>query len=442
MPRNTEQPSLRRRIGLAVAATAILVWLLGAVVTVWIAWQETGEVLDGQLEQTARFIATLPTEEFEEYDHQLTPPRRAQSRYEPVLGFQVWSREGRLLFASPDVAPAPHPGTGALNVTRDVGAGGATWRAHALAADRTGHVIQVQERRQPAAHFVAHVAETFARSALVFIPLVAVLAGLAVRHVLRPIDRLRGEVAARGPHTEAPIQRAGVPQEMTGLVESINDLAARHARLLGTVRRFSEDAAHEMRTPLAAIRAHAQAALGDTDDDWLRGPLAQIMAESTRLAALLDQLLLLGQLDHGDHEFPFEPCDVGALARSAVAGARDVELVAPPAGPQMRCAPLLVRAALENLLANARKHGGGRLRVEVLPDATGATLAVEDDGAGVAAAEREAVFAPFYRGAGARASGSGLGLSIVARIAALHGGRAWVEPARTLAGARFVVALR
>ena len=422
-------------------AVAVLVWLLGAATTFWLARQETGELLDGQLAQTAYFVASLPTEELEEYEHRLSPPGRSQSRYEPDLGFQVWNRDGKLLFASADLPIAPRPAQNRLAVPRTVHLGEADWRAIAVTSSRTGHVVQVMAHRELGLEFATHVGAKFARSALLVVPLAVLLGGLAVRRTLRPIEALRDELSRREPGATAPLPTAGVPTELVGLIEAINGLSARHVALLGALRRFSEDAAHELRTPIASIRANAQVALGETTDEWLRAPLQLIEAESARIAALLDQLLTMGRLDHAELDLIREPTDLAALVEKVAAQAGVGDIVRPEGPALVRCVPNLIETALSNLLANARKHGGGELRVEIFAAPHGVGFAVEDDGPGVPAGLAEKLFEPFYRAPGTRAEGSGLGLSIVRRIAALHGGAVRAEAGRTRKGARLVFTL-
>ena len=429
--------SLRFRIGMAIIGVALLVWLFGAAVTVWVARQEAGEILDGQLLQTARLVATLPTEEFEEYEHQLSPPEHPHSRYEPEIGFQVWNRDGKLLFAGDGLPISARPVAGELGAARDQMPGGIQWRAVALESARTGHVVQVMAHRELGQEFAAHVTAKFARSALLAVPLALLVAAILVRQTLRPIETLRDAVAARDPATATPILVCGVPSEVAGLITAINGLAARHVELLGAVRRFAEDAAHELRTPIASIRAHAQVALGESSDEWQRAPLEYIESESARIAELLGQLLTMGQLDHAELDIAYEDRDLGSLVGefSSRQGIESISL--PVAACSVRCVPNLVEVALTNLLANARKHGGPRVRVDVFATAGSCAFAVEDDGPGVPEELRARMFEPFVRGPATRAEGSGLGLSIVRRIAALHGGSVRVEAGRTLRGARF-----
>ena len=434
----TDLRSLRSRIGLAILAVALVIWVAAAGITIWITQLETGEILDGQLIQSARLVAALPTEEFEEYEHQLSMPGRPTTRYEPDLEFQVWNLAGKLIFASMDAPPLPRPDATRLGIPHDHAVAAKVWRAVALENSRNGHVIQVMAYRGLGLEFAGHVGAKFMQSAILVIPLALLLATLAVRATLRPIERLRVEVATREPGTATPIATEKVPTEVAGLIDAINGLAKRHVELLDAVRRFSEDAAHELRTPIAAIRAHAQVALGETTDEWQRAPLEHIEAESARIGELLAQLLTMGQLGHVELGLAFETCDLGALA-GRLAAAEHVEEVMLPGAPCLqRCVPSLIEIALANLLRNARKHGGGRIRVEVSARPGANEFAIEDNGPGVPAHLRETIFEPFVRGPGTRAEGSGLGLSIVRRIAAIHGAAIRVEEAHTFKGARLV----
>jgi two-component system sensor histidine kinase QseC len=435
-----DRKSLKVRVGFALLAVALLIWAFAAAITVWVTLEETAEVLDGQLLQVARLVATLPAADFEEYDHQLNRPGPPQSPYEPGIGFQVWSRDGRNLYSSMDLPEIQRPDALLLNRHRLLDVQGREWRLIAVDNPRTGHTVQVGAYRELGWWFAVHVLDKFARSALLVVPFILLSVALAVRQALRPIEALRCAVSSRAVDKNEPIAMDNVPTEVAGLANAINGLAARYGELLGAVRRFGEDAAHELRTPIASIRAHAQVALGEAQDDWLRKPLKQIEMESAHLTLLLDQLLALGKLDHAEAELMRADVDLGTFIGTLAARAGVGNVSLPDRPYPLSVMPDLLEVAFGNLVANARKHGGSKLRVEVFANAKTAGFAIEDDGPGVPPESRQRIFDSFYRLPATRAPGSGLGLSIVQRIVAIHVGRVWVEDARTLKGARFVVA--
>lgn len=274
---------------------------------------------------------------------------------------------------------------------------------------------------------------------------VLVVAGLAswwlIRRGLRPVDRmvdtaaaiaggdLSRRVAGGDPRTE--LGRLGVAlNEMLGQIEQGVDERVRNEERL---RRFVADAAHELRTPLTSVRGYAelyrQGALADAGD--LTKAMGRIEAEGGRMARLVDDLLLLARLDR-QLALECEPVDLGDVAREAV---EDFAVVEPghPVTTEIAGAAVVtgdavrLRQVFDNLLANVRVHtpAGTAVRVSVRTDRGQAVVAVEDDGPGVAEADRARVFERFWRGDPSRVrktGGTGLGLAIVASLVEAHAG--------------------
>jgi two-component system OmpR family sensor kinase len=301
--------------------------------------------------------------------------------------------------------------------------------------------------------------------ATVAVLLLAGLIGLwLVRVGLRPLDHMAdtAEAIAGGD----PTRRVGVEgggTEVARLGQAMN--AAFDARQASEerLRRFVADASHELRTPLTSIRGYAElfraGALGRPEDgavspaqsDARAQALRRIEDEAARMGGLIDDLLLLARLDQG-RPFDRRPVDLSVLAADAVADARAVEpgraVTFEATGPVMveGDEPRL-RQVLANLLANTSEHTPPGTPVHVRLDVLGrdAVLEVADEGPGLPVEQAGLAFDRFWRADEARGhhtgqvGGSGLGLSIVAAVAAAHGGRAWVaDPGRP--GARFCVA--
>lgn len=213
-------------------------------------------------------------------------------------------------------------------------------------------------------------------------------------------------------------------------------------------KRLVADAAHELRTPLTAMRAVIDTTLRrERSPDELREALTTIRSEVDRLATLATELLDLAVLRQAEKRR--EPTDVAVAVRAAVASLRPlaeergIELAVDASdGAIVRALPDQVRRAVENLIANALRFATPASTVRVVVDrtATRVNIRVEDDGEGVAIEDREAIFEPFRRGAGASGRGAGLGLAIVRDVARRHAGEAWVESSDS-GGTRFVLAL-
>jgi two-component system sensor histidine kinase QseC len=286
--------------------------------------------------------------------------------------------------------------------------------------------------------------------ALLFgVPLLGVLVWLVVGAAVRPLAHLGNEVSRRGPGDLHPLPDGGVPMEVNPLVDRLNALFARISASMQAERRFTSHAAHELRTPIAAIRAQAEVARESIDPAAREIALAHVIEGCDRAARLVDQMLLLARIDERASQ------DGPATSRLDQAAARVIADLAPAAlenGVTLELATdeavsvaldsALLDVLLRNLLDNAVRHGGppGPVTVSCNQDADGARLEVADRGPGVDEAELAQLGRRFYRASSARGPGSGLGLSIVERIAQGCGGM--VRYRRGTAGGGFVVELR
>ena len=289
-----------------------------------------------------------------------------------------------------------------------------------------------------------------AASALLFSGLVAGSTWVAVRLALRPVRRLRLAAAALPEGERLPVPAAA--DELRGLATALNELLARRDSSAEMLRRFTGDAAHELRSPVASIRTQAEVAVAHPDAALSAETLADIAAESERLTVLLGDLLALARADAGERQPP-RPVDLAAAARSAAAraaggsrpGSRPVDIrVVAPTAVVVPAAPADVDRVLDNLVRNAVRHAGAMVRISVLPHARAARIWVDDDGEGVPVEHRELVFRRFHRVAtdrardGDRAGGAGLGLALVAETVRRYGGAVAVATSPE-GGARFEV---
>lgn len=304
-----------------------------------------------------------------------------------------------------------------------------------------------------AAHFAkerneiaGEIAEQLLKPMLYALPTLALLLVIAIGFALAPLRQLARDVAERGPDRLDPLPLDSLPAEVAPLVTRLNSLFADIVRSLDNERRFTADAAHELRTPLAALKAQAQVALASVDDSERRHALTQILVGCDRATHLVVQLLTLARLDAGTPH-PMQDAALRQIAEEVLATSagdaieRHCDLVLGDGDATVRGDPLLLQVLLRNLVDNALRHGGSTLiEVSIAAQGAQAVLTVSDNGRGIAATELERVQQRFYRGAnavrldtvpgaGARghnfssSQGSGLGLSIVKRIVELHQGR-------------------
>lgn len=418
------KPSLRRRLLLLLSGTVLAAWLATAVFTYFDARKEIGEMLDAHLAQSAGLIAAQLEHELDD-DHESTVPR--QYRHERKIAFQVWDKKGRLRLRSasaPEVRlQSQSEGYG------DAVIDGKRWRIFSRWDESRHYLVQVGERYELREELAESVASHLLHPLYFALPALALLIWLAVGAGLAPLAGIAREVARRAPDNLAPLDAGNAPREISPLIAALNALFDRLRTSLEQERRFTADAAHELRTPLAAVKTQAQVALGATSDGERGRALANVVSGTDRASRLIEQLLVLARLDPQTALPSGQAVDLRALAQQGVA---EIAPAAAGKGVEVGLAPgdaapvagdaVLLAVLLRNLLDNAVRYtpAGGEVDVSLrrAPDAV--TLVVADNGPGIPEAERGKAFDRFHRILGSGEEGSGLGLSIVRRIAELH----------------------
>ena len=415
--------SLSRRLLLLSLAAVAVVWVASSIFAVVRVRHEAGELLDAHLVQAAAMLHARVGDDVDESELEHAPELH---RYARGLAFQVWEEGLKLRLHSanaPDTRLSPQE-----RGFSDVESGGRAWRVYS-SLDRKGRVlVQVAEERRSRDRIAGSVAGALLLPMIVGLPVLGLLIWLALRSGLKPLVALGRDVAVRDPDNLQPLEAADVPREVGPLVASLNGLFGRLRQSIDHERRFNADAAHELRTPLAGVRAQAEVALGASADAERTHALRQVIAGCDRAARLVDQMLTLARLDPkrtlaGGARFDLATVARDAVAEIAPAGhARGVDVALDASPAQIVGDPALVAILLRNLLDNAIRHGpaGTTVEVGVQAVAGGAELVVTDQGPGVPPEERDRLGERFHRVLGTGETGSGLGLSIVRRIAELH----------------------
>lgn len=340
--------------------------------------------------------------------------------------FRVW-RSGRLVLRS-DTGPPPTaaPVRGGF---REQTLGEAHWRIHSLIDPVSGLAIEVGERHVVRRYVFWRVAGSFAAPLLATVPVILLLAWLSVRGGLRA---LRAVVRALGDRSErdlAPLDPEAAPRELRPLLHTLNRLLARVAQALEQEQRFTDQAAHQLRTPLTAIKLQLQTAEREADPARRAALIAQALQALDRSSRLNDQLLALARLESG--ATPVGVCDLAERAAEVMAAhfsaaeARGLALsLSAPGRAPAAADPARVEMILANYLENALRHAPRETEVEVAVEACdgGWRLEVRDGGPGVPEGDRRRMFEPFQQGPGE--TGGGLGLALVHEAAKGLGGRA------------------
>ncbi|WP_179403476.1 ATP-binding protein [Burkholderia guangdongensis] len=406
----------------------LLIWLLAIVVSGvgaagWLIYRqalaEANELFDYQLQEIA---AALPSEPFSQVFS-------SRTNGDEGIVIQIWNRNGMLMYFSHPRAPiAPRAELGFSTEHTDRG----DWRVYgAIVGD---NVVQLAQPLSVRNRLAANVALRTLWPLIVLLPFLGAAVWMIVGRGLAPLGRVTRAVEARRPDALDPLPDARLPLEVQPLVRALNGLLARLSSALDTQKAFVADAAHELRTPLAAVQIQAQLVARAKDDDARREALVDLQSGVTRATRLAEQLLALARAEPDGHTVR-EPVDLQALVAECVAAhaplaqRRDIDLGFEESESAAVVADVAaLRVMFGNLLDNAVKYtpDGGRIDVSLVRDAAGrACVQIGDSGPGIAPGEREHVFDRFYRDSSARArtdvSGSGLGLAIVKRVATQQG---------------------
>jgi len=406
----------------------LLVWLLAGLATIAVAAsgatyltarREAGELLDLQLKQLA----------YSTRIDDLLRGRRPgfEARRDPhaagitELITQIWDRDGVLVYWTQPGMGLPVPATEGYSTVRQ---NGRDWRVYTLVQGT--HALQVAQAETEREAIATQAALRTLIPFLALLPVFGALIWLGVGRGLAPLEAMSRAVAKRRADALAPLADRGVPEELQPLVASLNGLLARLSDALNAQRRFTADAAHELRTPLTALKLQLDLA---RRNDEATAALDDLGAGIARASHVVDQLLTLARVEPEAFAERRTACDLSALARDAIvsraalADDKAIDLgLARETTATVEGDPATLEILLSNLLDNALRYTprGGRIDVAVDADADAVTLSVADTGPGIAPADRERVFDRFVRGSDVSESGSGLGLSIVKRIADAH----------------------
>ncbi|WP_374260485.1 ATP-binding protein [Zoogloea sp.] len=422
--------SLRRRLVALLIGVVALLWGLSALVAFRTAHAEADELFDAQLVQVAETLLAIvaasgnPQVATEMAEH--------QHAYQLPVAFQAWQRhaDGRwvLLMRSAEMPDAPAVAAPGFD-EHDLD--GELWRFFSIDHSHSGYRVIVGQNHGARYRLAGTIALHLLLPIVVGLPLMALGIWAVVGRALRPVNATATAVGGLDPRRLAPVRVPGpLPAEIAPLVASLDALVERVTEVLDNERRFTADAAHELRTPLAALKIQAQVARRAGDEGVRRHALDQVLSGVDRMSHLVEQLLTLARLDPEAGPAAHASFDLtelaegvcSALTPQALRRGQRLALEAP--------APFVLagnrwwlEVLLRNLVDNALRyaHEGGQ--VTIVLDADARVLRVVDDGPGIAPAERAQMQTRFARGPDVDAEGCGLGLSIVGRIAEIIGAR-------------------
>ena len=409
--------SIRRRLLVSMLTGITLAVALAGAASYVKAREEVNELFDFQLKQLAQSFRN-PT------FGPLSAAKALKSEEEDDIVVQVWDKNGTLDFSSANGVSPPAiktPGFGTVS-WRDE-----TWRAYLIRdQDRLIQVAQaLSARRDMSADFALRNLLPL----LFLIPVLALLIWFAVGRGLQPLRAITTSLGKRDPDALDPLPQANLPREVQPMVVALNALLARLGRALESQRQFVADAAHELRTPLAALQLQADILERSDADDNRKVALRELQVGLTRSGRVVQQLLAMAKLEPRGAQPMFSSVDLSHTvklvvtehARRASSAHIDLGTVCGEnvmvMGDQHQ-----MQVLLDNLLTNAIIYTppGGKVDLIVYRQYNAAVLEIKDTGVGIPADERERVFDRFYRAVENDQPGSGLGLAIVKKIVDLH----------------------
>jgi two-component system sensor histidine kinase QseC len=432
--------SLQRRLLWRIGGGVAALWLVVAALVASDAHHELGELLDAHLAQAAALLVTQQAGSFDDNDDDLLDAP-VLHRYAPRVTFQVW-HQGELVLRSPN-APTLPLGTrtqGFETRTMD----GRAWRLFAAQGAEADVQVWVGEDTSARWDILGGVLRGLLLPLLLGLPLIGLMCWWVIRSGFQPLRHLTHTLSGRSAESlEAlPEPAQPLPAEIAPLQATLNALFARVRTLLESERRFTADAAHELRTPIAAVRTQAQVALGATEEGERRHALEATLLGCDRASHLVQQLLTLSRLE-AQGLVRGTCCDLAALAQrqaadlALVALERQQNLSLVSDGPcRVQGDEALLGVLLRNLLDNALRYSpaGASIEITVQSREQGPWLRVEDSGPGLPPEALARLGERFFRVLGSGADGSGLGWSIVRRIASVHLASVQVQRSESLGG--------
>lgn len=362
--------------------------------------------------------------------------------------FQVWDKNGNLLLHSSNrlhiSLKETHDGFSDQVIEKD------DWRIYSTWDKKLNVKIVVAELYNLRRELGDDIAHSNANILLITYPVFGLLVWLIISLALRSVTRVTTEISSRASTFLEPVQTTEIPVEIKPLVAELNEMLSRLKHAFERNKRFSADAAHELRTPLAALKTHVQVALKATADIDRTKALQNVIASVDRSSHVVAQLLTLSRLGEEESLTDVKPFDLHKLALEIIAYLAphalekniEIELAPSPPNPIILGNDTAVGILIRNIVDNAIRYTPqeGEVKVSIIESNLAIIFRVTDTGSGIPEELRERVFERFFRILGTKASGSGLGLAIVSQIAKLHHAKITLSTPETGIGLQFDIA--
>ena len=430
--------SLKEVLLFALLSATVLIWGVTAYVSYKVTRDEVVKLFDAELEQSAHalysFVGHLLYEGslYELWDldspDKTLPTDQFVSKYRKKIAFQLIYKDEGLILRSKTAPELPM--SNSLNGFTKTEVNGYLWHVFSISNEKDEYIIHVGQRDDIRRELKDEIASHLIRPLLVSLPFLGLVIWLIVGRSLKPVNRLAQQLAIREANYLKPLSTKRLPTEIVPVVEELNKLFSQLEKAFENERRFTADASHELKTPLAGLLTQAQVALRTTDESVRRQALSRIEQAVKRMTSMVQQLLTFSRIES----------DPSYLTKQSVELHQEVIQLIADLEPEARkkkinmsfennysgtviVNSLLINILIRNIIDNAIKYTppGGEVVISLSQQA-GVLLNVEDSGPGIAVEQYEDSYKRFYRcvETANKVQGSGLGLSMAKRIAVLH----------------------
>ncbi len=347
--------------------------------------------------------------------------------YETKLGFQIWDKAGNLILKSSNL-PVIEISTQATGFS-DNSFSDNNWRVFGLLSSDGFYRCVTAERIDVRNDLIVDIFQGLLEFFIVLVPVLLITLWFAIRQGLQPLQNLTSQIQSRGAEKLDSISQNNAPEEIRTITDALNQLLSKLGHALAREKRVVSDAAHELRTPLAAVKLHAELASKADNAEDRKSSIKHVLEGIERTTHLVKQLLALARLDPESFIDRLQPNNIRQLVIEEVAlqvplaNDKGIDLsISQNDELTVRVDDTSIRLLIRNLLSNAINYtpADGSVSLSLIRENAEAVLSVTDDGPGIPAEDRERVFDRFYRSQNHEQTGCGIGLSIVKQVAELH----------------------
>ena len=429
--------SIKGQLSKSLVIGALMLWVLIIIGSYYTIRHEVEELYDGELAQFARVLLTLyASDDVESRARRngtiiTSPPFEGSDNYENKLLFQVWGNNKTLLVRSsnaPEIPIAKKSAQHELNQFDTLELFGNKTRVFTLWIPQVPFVIHVGQKLDLRSEIAFEILESFYPMILLLLPLLIFMIYRSINKGLKPLNNIAAEITQRTSDNLEPVDIDNVPTEIKGITGSLNSLFMRIKDSFTRERQFIADAAHELRTPLAGLKAQAQIALDDKSR--VEKSLTRIVEGVDRTSRLANQLLSLSRLEAGNVEISKQNVNLSRVIDDVCRDLESMRLKKDiniksniDASIEVNADRDMMYMLIRNLLENSIRYSEPKTEIEINLKYVNNTprFQIIDNGPGIPQASLSRVFDRFYRDINTKDSGSGLGLAIVKRITELHG---------------------